>query len=163
MPNFVHYNGKAIQTQLNTKATDSTVLHLSGAETITSTKTFNNYQVVERMAEQIYNANTGSALSLSYDSIKGIIYFTPTANYTLTLTNIPTTNTNISYTLTFIYNAKFYCNNISVNGTTYTMRAIGGLSNITIDTSALNVMQQINILFLNSSTPIVTTSVVSLF
>jgi hypothetical protein len=142
---------------------NTTLVDLSDNQTISGTKTFNNYQIVERMAEQVHNAGSGSALSLSYASIKGIVFYSPSANYTLTLTNVPITSSNMTYTLTLIYNTKFYANAITVNGTSYTMRAIGGLSNITINTSALTVMQQINILFLNSSTPIITTSVASLF
>jgi hypothetical protein len=69
----------------------------------------------------------------------------------------------MTYTLTLIYNTKFFANAISVNGTSYTMRAVGGLSNLTVNASSLNVIQQINILFLNSATPIVTTSLASLF
>jgi len=153
----------SIQLQLNDKATDTSVVHLSQDETITGTKTFNNYQVVERMAEQVYNAGSGTSLSLSYTSIKGIIYYSPSANYTLTLSNVPTTSTTMIYTLTLIYNTKFYANAININGTAYTMRAGGGLANITVDENAVNVIQQINIMFLNSSTPIVITNILSLF
>jgi hypothetical protein len=67
------------------------------------------------------------------------------------------------YTLTLIYNTKFFANAISVNGTTYTMRAVGGFANLSVNSSALNVIQQINIMFLNNATPIITTSLASLF
>jgi hypothetical protein len=43
------------------------------------------------------------------------------------------------------------------------MRAGNGLANITINASATNVMQQISIIFPNSSTPIVLTNVISLW
>ncbi len=126
---------------------------LSGSNTIT----------VSELYEQVYNAGSGTNLSLTYTSIKGIIYYSPSANFTLTLSSVPTVSTNASYSITLIYNTKFYCNAISVNGTSYTLKAGGGLANITINTSATQVFQQINILFLNSSTPIATTNVISLF
>ena len=149
------------QTQLNVKATDTLVMHLAGAETITGTKAFNNYQVVERMAEKVHNAGSGSGLSLSYTSIKGLIYYSPSANYTLTLTNVPTSSSLMTYTLTFIYNTKFYASGISVNGTSYTMKINGG--SVSINASSTHVIQQINIMFLNSATPIVVTTAASLF
>ena len=117
---------------------------------------------VNEISENVYNGGTGSSLSLSYTGIKGIIYFTPSANFTLTLTNIPASNLS-TYSITLIYNVKFYANYISVNGSAITMISGGGLSNISINSSATYVMQQINICFLNSSTPIVITNVLSLF
>ena len=136
---------------------------LSGNNTLTGTNTFNNYQVVERMCEQITQAGSGTSLSLSYTSIKGIVVYSPSANYALTLTNVPTSNTNCIYTLTFRYPTKFYANTISVNGSSITMTAIGGLSNISVNASATFVYQTIHIIFNNSSTPTVTTSVASIW
>ncbi len=62
-----------------------------------------------------------------------------------------------------MFDAKFYANTITVNGTGYTMKAGGGLSNISVDPNATHVMQQVNVMFLNSTTPIVLTNVMSLF
>jgi hypothetical protein len=118
---------------------------------------------VNEISEQVYNSGSGTNLSLTYTSIKGIIYYSPSANFTLTLTSIPTSSNNETYSLTFIYNTKYYCNAISVNGTSYTMLAGGGLSNISINSSASYVMQQVSIMFLNSSTPVIVTNVLSLF
>ena len=58
---------------------------------------------------------------------------------------------------------KFYANAININGTARTMITNGGLSNITVNTSATYVLQQISIMFLNSSTPVVITNVSSLW
>ena len=118
---------------------------------------------VNEVSEGVYNAGSGTNLSLTYTSVKGIVYYTPSANFTLTLSSVPTTSTNASYTLTFIYNAKFYCSAISVNGTSRTMISGGGLTNISVNSSATYVMQQITIAFLNSSIPTVITNVLSLF
>ena len=53
----------AIQTQINTKAADNTVVHLAGAETITGAKTFTDTIV----APQI-KANTSGGLSINANS-----------------------------------------------------------------------------------------------
>jgi hypothetical protein len=120
---------------------------------------------VTEVAEQI-NTVTGvtTSLALSYTTCKGINYIqTPTANFSLALTNIPTTSTNATYTITLVIPAKFYCNTITVNTTTYSMISGGGLANISINTSATYIIQQVNIMFLNSSTPTIMTNVISCF
>jgi hypothetical protein len=124
---------------------------------------FTGVQSVSNVAEQLHNAGSGTALSLSYTSIKGVVSYSPSANYTLTLTNVPTSSNVATYTLTFIYNTKFWANNISVNGTSYTMRASGGLANVSINASATHVLQTISICFLNSATPTIVTNIASLW
>lgn len=117
---------------------------------------------ISEIIENIYYASSGSTLSLSYTNIKSIVYYTPTANFTLNLTSIPVSiNTTISITL--IYNSKFYSNYVGINGSGYAPIAGGGLSNIAINSSATYVMQQVNICFLNSTIPTVITNVLSLF
>jgi hypothetical protein len=137
--------------------------NLSSNNTISGSNTFNNVQTVERICEQITQSGSGTNLSLNYTNIRGIIIYAPSANFTFTLTNLPTSNTNCIYTLTFVYSTKFFANAISINGTSYTMTAIGGLANISINASASRVYQQIQIIFNNSSTPSVSTSVLSLW
>jgi hypothetical protein len=141
----------------------SSFFNLSSNNNITGSNTFNNVQTLERICEQITQGGSGTNLSLSYTSIRGIIVYAPSANFTFTLTNLPTTNINCVYTLTFIYSTRFYASSININGTSYTMTAIGGLSNISINSSASRVYQQIQIIFNNSSTPTVSTSVLSLW
>ena len=80
---------------------------------------------MSQIGETVYNSGSGAALSVSFTSIKGLVYFTPTANFTLTLSNVPTTDTNITYSITLIYNAKFYANSININGTGYTPISAG--------------------------------------
>ncbi len=57
---FGYLNGVtgAIQTQLNTKATDTSVVHLTGDETIAGTKTFTNNPVVRTGYAQTVAINT---------------------------------------------------------------------------------------------------------
>jgi predicted nucleic acid-binding Zn-ribbon protein len=149
-------------TQSNASSTYQTQSGMSSYAPINNAS-FTGVTNVNEVSEIIYVGGAGSSLSLSYTSIRGIVYFAPSGNFTLTLTNVPTTSTVMSYTLTFIYTTKYYCNAISVNGSSYTMIASGGLSNISVNSSATNVMQTISICFLNSSTPTVITNVVSLF
>jgi hypothetical protein len=137
--------------------------NLSSNNTISGSNTFNNVQTVERICEQITQSGSGTNLSLNYTNIRGIIIYAPSANFTFTLTNLPTSNTNCIYTLTFVYSTRFFANAISINGTSYTMTAIGGLANVSINASASRVYQQIQIIFNNSSTPSVSTSVLSLW
>ena len=159
-------------TSSNASSTYQTIANMSNY--LTTTNASSTYQTIANMSnyltsslnlvsENIYNSGSGTNLSLNYTSIKGIVKYSPSSNFTLTITNVPTSNINSTYTITFIYNTLFYCNAISVNGISYTMRAAGGLSNISISGSSNFVMQTITIAFLNSSTPIVLTNVSSLY
>jgi hypothetical protein len=137
---------------------------LASSSTYSGNNTFSSYNHVNQFGELIHNAGSGSSLSLTYTSIKGVVYYTPSANFTLTLSSVPSPTSNLeTYSITLIYNAKYYANAISVNGSSYTMIAGAGLSNISINASATYVMQQINICYLNSSTPTVITNVLSLW
>jgi hypothetical protein len=148
-----------IQTQLDAKATDSLTCHLANAETLSGTKTF------ALANEQVnYVSSVTTALSLDYATCKGInLIATPTANYSLAITNVPTGSTNATYSVTLITTAKYYVNSITVNGTSRTIYAGGGTSNISVNASASYVMQQLSICFLNSSTPVVFSNVLSIW
>lgn len=136
----------------------------SGANTFSGRNTFSNMNTFNRVCESVNQAGSGTNLTLDYSTLNaGIIFYAPSANYTLSVSNIPITNTNCIYTLTLRYSTRFYANAISINGTTYTMTAIGGLANISISSSATFVYQQIQIIFNNINVPSVTTSVLSVF
>jgi adenosyl cobinamide kinase/adenosyl cobinamide phosphate guanylyltransferase len=160
-----------LQTQLDAKATDSLTCHLSGTETISGVKTFSANNVfsgtnnINMLNENInYVSSVTTSLSLDYTICKGInLIATPTSNYSLAITNVPTGSTNAVYTVTLLSTAKFYVNSITVNGTSRTIYASGGTSNISINGSASYVMQQLNISYLNSSTPVVFSSVISIW
>jgi hypothetical protein len=165
----------ALQNYLTSSSASATYQTISNMSNyLTSSTASATYQTIANMSnyltsslnlvsENIYNSGSGTNLSLNYTSIKGIVKYSPSSNFTLTLSNVPISNVNCSYTITFIYNTLFYCNAISVNGTSYAMRAAGGLSNISISGSSNFVMQTISIVFLNSSTPVVLTNVSSLY
>jgi hypothetical protein len=149
----------AQQTALDLKATDSLTCHLAGTESITGAKTFN------LINENInYVSGVTTSLSLDYTTCKGInLIATPSANYSLAISNVPSGSTNATYTVTLITTAKYYVNSITVNGTSRTIYANGGTANISINASSVYSMQQLNICFLNSSTPVVFSSVMSIF
>jgi arginine deiminase len=147
------------QSYLTTSSASSTYAGLSSNNALTGTNSMN-------MVNETVNYVSGvtTALSLDYSTCKGINYIaTPTANYSLAITNVPTGSTNQIYPVTLITTAKFYVNSITVNGTSRTIVAGGGASNIAINGSATQVMQQLAISFLNSSTPIVISNVISLW
>jgi hypothetical protein len=148
-----------LSNYLTTSSASSTYAGLSSSNTLSGTNT------VSMINEQINNV-TGvtTSLSLNYSSIKGINYInTPTSNFSLAITNVPTGSTTATYTVTLLMSVKYYCNSITVNGTSRTIYAGNGTSNISINASASYVMQQLSIVFLNSSTPIVFSNVISIW
>jgi len=158
-PNF----STTMTTQLATKA------GLSSSNTFSGTNVFTSQLAINDLIENISSATVSSnSLSISYTSNNAIIYTSPSSssNISLTLTNIPTSYSNANINLTFIINTssyKQYINSISINGSSYTMKASGGLSNISLNTSASIVIQNINIIFLSGSISQVLTAINSWF
>jgi hypothetical protein len=148
---------------------DNFYANLANSNVFTGTNIFADTIRLTRCCEKIEAvAVTANALSVDFTTNNAIISITAgTANMALTLTSLPTFPTLASYTLSFIINTatnKKYISTININGTAYTMIAAGGLSNISIDASAVYVLQQINIIFISSSTPTkVLTSVTSMY
>ena len=99
---------------------------------------------------------TSNILSINYGNNNGSsIFVTPTANFSLVLTNVLSTQINAIYKLEIYINAKFYCTNISVNGTSLTMVSLGGFSNIAsqVNVNATGLIQTFTIFFTGTSTP----------
>ena len=160
----------AMSSYLTTSTASSTYQTISGMASYfglssnNSVSGNNNYTGINnhsRNTESVTQSGSGSNLSLNYNSINAIFYYSPSANYTLTLTNIPTTQ-NMITSITGVYPTKFFCNAISINGASVTMRAPGGLSNIAVNASATRVVQNFNI-FNNAGTFEVRTNVLSDF
>jgi len=144
----------------------SSYFGLSSNNSISGRNTFTNMNTFNRVCESVYQAGSGTNLSLDFSTLTaGIIFYAPSANYTLSLTNIPTTNTNCIITLTLRYSTKFYANALNINGSAITMTAIGGASNLStaINASSTLVYQSIQIVFNNTSTPTATTALLSIF
>ena len=83
------------------------------------------------------------------------IYVSPTANFSLVLTNVQTSAVQAIYKLEIYCSAKFYCNAITVNGTVLTMVAVGGFANIAsqVNASATGLIQTFTIFFTGTTTP----------
>ena len=147
-------------TSSNATSTYSTITSLNNLINGTTSHTgFTNtgLSTNNRISETIAQLTGASSISASYSS-GGIFYIASpvSANFTLALTNIPTTNTYTNYNVSLLINAstnKVYCNSISINGTNITIIYNGGSSNISISSSTM-ILQQFNIVVLaTASTP----------
>jgi hypothetical protein len=114
---------------------------------------------------KIYNITSGNTFQGTISSnILSIDYgtnnnrpnmITPTANFSLIVTNVPTASTNAHYRIELFITNKFYCNSLTVNGTVMTLTAVGGFSNIAsqVNASATGLIQTFIIFFQGSTTP----------
>jgi hypothetical protein len=99
---------------------------------------------------------TSNTLSINYSTNNNSpLFLTATANFSITITNIPTTSTNAHYRIELFITNKFYCNSLTVNGTVMTLTAVGGFSNISsqINTNATSLIQTFIIFFQGTTTP----------
>jgi hypothetical protein len=156
-----------MSSYLTTSSASSTYSSLSGNQTITGNKIYNNQNTFSRVLENITSGTiTSNILTINFSSNNSVVYVSPSANYTINFTNIPSGTQTNSYTFTIWNTARFYGNVIQVGGTGQTILAIGGASNIAsgINASATNLLQQITLIYVNASTPTrVLTSVASIF
>jgi hypothetical protein len=87
---------------------------------------------------------TSNVLTINYASNNGqSIFVSPTANFSLVLTNVSTSTLQAIYKLEIHITGKFYCTGITVNGTALTMVAVGGMANIAtqVNASATSLIQ----------------------
>ncbi len=99
---------------------------------------------------------TSNVLTINYTSNNGqTIFVTPTANFSIVLTNVSTATLQAIYKLEMHITGRFYCTGITVNGTSLTMVAINGFSNIAsqINISATGLIQTFIIFFTGTTTP----------
>jgi len=99
---------------------------------------------------------TSNVLTINYASNNGqTIFVTPTANFSLVLTNVPTGAVQAVYKLEIYITGKFYCTGITVNSTVLTMVAVGGMANIAtqVNSSATVLIQTFTIFFTGTTTP----------
>jgi len=99
---------------------------------------------------------TSNVLTIHYANNNGLaIFVTPIANFSLVLTNVPTSSVQAIYKLEMHITGRFYCNSISVNGTTISMVAVNGFSTIPsqINASATGLIQTFIIFFTGTTIP----------
>ena len=99
---------------------------------------------------------TSNVLTINYSSNNGqAIFVTPTANFSLVITNVSTSQLQAIYKLEIYITGRFYCTGITVNGTSLTMVAVNGFSNIAsqVNTNATVLIQTFTIFFQGTTTP----------
>jgi len=104
----------------------------------------------------IVSTITSNVLTINYANNNGqSIFVTPTANFSLVLTNVSTSTLQAIYKLEIYITGKFYCTGITVNGTVLTMNAVGGMANIAtqVNASATVLIQTFTIFFTGTTTP----------
>lgn len=111
--------------------------------------------VTEQTCERPGN---GLLISLNAVDLNGVVRLSPNQNFSLALTNVPVT-TSATRTLTFVYDQKYYFNNLLVNGSPLSLKCNGGLSGVSINTNTSYVMQTLSLCYSASATPIALTSV----
>jgi trimeric autotransporter adhesin len=123
---------------------------------------FTGYIQTPRIFENIMSSYTSFTSNvLTYDYANGsILYFgglTTATNFRLDLLNVnPNNETNRSFTFSLIINTvsyKAYVNDFRLGATSYTLRAIGGASNLSVDSSAVTAIQTFTIVYTSSTTP----------
>ena len=123
---------------------------------------FTGYIQTPRIFENIMSSYTSFTSNvLTYDYANGsILYFgdlTSATNFRLDLLNVnPNNETNRSFTFSLIINTvsyKAYANDFRLGATSYTLRAIGGASNLSVDSSAVTAIQTFTIVYTSSTTP----------
>ena len=107
-------------------------------------------------ATAIVSTITSNTLTINYTADNGqSIFVTPTANFSLVLTNVPTSSVQAIYKLEIYSSAKFYCTGITVNGTVINMVSLGGFANIAsqVNANATGLIQNFIIFFTGTTTP----------
>lgn len=141
---------------------------VNGVNTYADVNEYNKELVISELVEKYNSPSVSSnALSITYGSQSNLYYITPSSanNIALTISSIPTVRQAV-YDFTFIINTssyKQYINSLTVNGSSITMKSVGGLSNISVNTSSAFVIQTINILMNNSTIVAVFTNVASMY
>ena len=105
-------------------------------------------------AVAVVSTITSNVLTINYSSNNGqTIFVTPTANFSLVLTNVSTSQLQAIYKLEMHITNRFYCTGITVNGTSLTMVAVGGMAIITsqVNASATVLIQTFTIFFTGST------------
>jgi hypothetical protein len=164
-------------------------MDLASNQTVTGNKTFTGTIGVNHLYESIGNLGSysGSRPEISMDyylqgnSLLVASNNNITGNMIFSISNIPyggtgtTVPSHVSYSFTLILrgNPTVFCNMVnirtldpqggSVSTNSITPISSGGLTNVTIASGATTTVQQFNVIFLGSSTPVVFTNLLSMF
>ncbi len=97
-----------------------------------------------------------NVLTINYANNNGqSIFVTPTANFSLVLTNVSTSTLQAIYKLEMHITGRFYCTGITVNRIVINMVAVGGFATIAsqINVSSTGLIQTFIIFFTGTTTP----------
>lgn len=163
-------------TQSNATSTYQTQSGMSSYPRLTTSNTFTNFNeyssdIIQNKLVEKYIVGTVSsnAMSINYSTTTNNIFsISPSSatNIALTITNLPTNRGTAIYNFTFLINTstnKNYINSLNVNGSSITMRASGGLANVSVNTSSVLVIQTLNIMMNGATVSNALTSVISTF
>jgi hypothetical protein len=156
-----------MSSYLTTATASTTYSTLAGNNTITGARNYTNQTAFSRVLENVTSGSiTSNILTIDFSSNNSVVYVTPSANFTVKITNLPSGTQTNSYTFTIWSTAKFYATTVQVGGTAQTLLAVGGASNLasSVNASATNLLQQVTLIYVNSTTPTrVLTSLASIF
>ena len=143
-----------------------TVSFVAGAIPISAVNTANaRITTCENNIVKLQNATSGIAtvptissniLTINYSTNNNSpLLINPTANFSVVINNVPTTNLNAIYRFELFITGKFYCSSITVNGTVISMVAAGGMANIAsqVNANATGLTQTFIIFFTGTTTP----------
>jgi len=142
---------------INFPANGIAVAAISGVNGRLSTLETNTTKLINLTSGNTFPATISSnILSIDYgtnNNRPNII--TATANFSIVITNVPTTSTNAHYRIELFITGKFYCSSITVNGTVISMTAVNGFANIAsqVNASATGLIQTFIIFFTGTTTP----------
>jgi len=141
-----------------------TVSFVAGSVPISSINGANSrITTCENNIIKLQNATSGIAtvptiisnvLTINYSTNNNSpLLINPTANFSVVITNIPTTNLNAIYRFELFITGKFYCNALTVNSTVMSLTATNGFSNLasSINASATQLIQTFTIAFVNNA------------
>jgi hypothetical protein len=144
---------------------NGTVSFVNGSIPISSINGANSrITTCENNIVKLQNATSGIAtvptisaniLTINYSTNNNSpLLINPTANFSVVINNVPTTNLNAIYRFELFITGKFYCNALTVNSTVMSLTAVGGFANIvtTINASATQLIQTFTIAFVNNAT-----------
>ena len=141
----------------NTGALTSNTITSSGLLTASNGLTVSSGTVTfAANAVAVVSKITSNILTINYSSNNGqSIFVTPTANFSLVLTNVSTSALQAIYKLEMHITNRFYCTGITVNGTVLTMVAVGGMANVAsqVNASATSLIQTFTIFFTGTTIP----------
>jgi hypothetical protein len=102
------------------------------------------------------NTISSNILSIDYGTLNNRPNMvTATANFSIVITNVPTTSTTAHYRIDLFITGKFYCNSLTVNGTLMTLTSVGGFANIAsqVNASATGLIRTFIIFFTGTTIP----------